>query len=144
MKIVKHILDKKGRNVWSITPETKMFEALNLMAEKDVGALLVVEAGEVKGIITERDYARKVALKGKSSKDEPVKELMSTMVYFVHPKQSIEDCMALMSSKRIRHLPVIDDKNLIGIISIGDVVNAVISERELVIDQLVHYIKGSP
>lgn len=143
MKIVDQILKHKGNTVHSISPNSIMQEALKIMAEKDVGALLVIENENVVGILSERDYARKVFLKGKSSKDVPVKEIMSEKVICVSPSQSVEDCMALMSEKRIRHLPVMSENKLVGLISIGDVVKAVISEREFVIDQLVQYITGT-
>jgi CBS domain-containing protein len=112
------------------------------MADKGVGALVVVEAGQVVGIISERDYARKVSLQGKSDRTTAVKEIMTTRVVYVRPEQSTEECMALMTDKRIRHLPVLDDNQLIGVISIGDVVKEVISEQKFIITQLEHYISG--
>lgn len=144
MKIVKQLLDAKGHDIWSVAPDTLVFDALQLMAEKNCGALVVLDAGKLAGIFSERDYARKVALKGKASKDTPVKEIMSAQVFFIRPEQSVEDCMALMSSKRIRHLPVLDGEKLVGVISIGDVVKAVISEQEYTIKQLENYITGRP
>ena len=142
MKTVMQLLQTKGQNVWSITPDAWVIDALKLMAEKRVGALLVLEAGQVVGIISERDYARKVSLLGKSSKTTPVREIMTPKVVYVRPEQTIEDCMALMTDKRIRHLPVLADDQLIGVISIGDVVKAVISEQEFIIAQLENYITG--
>jgi len=140
MKMVRHILQKKGSNIWSINSEAKVYDAIKLMAEKEAGALLVLDEGKLVGIISERDYARKVVLKGKSSRDAAVKEIMSERVIYVNPNTSVEDCMALMINKRVRHLPVFDDDHLIGIISIGDVVKEVIDEKEFVIDELVRYI----
>jgi CBS domain-containing protein len=136
------LLQTKGQDIWSITPDALVIDALKLMAEKRVGALLVLEAGQVVGIISERDYARKVSLLGKSSKTTPVREIMTEKVVYVRPEQTIEDCMALMTDKRIRHLPVLADDQLIGVISIGDVVKAVISEQEFIIAQLENYIIG--
>ncbi|MFQ5854938.1 MAG: CBS domain-containing protein [Anaerolineae bacterium] len=143
MKTVRHILHTKGRAVWSVAPDTTVYEALQLMAEKNVGALLVLEAEKVAGIFSERDYARKVALKGKSSKDTPVREIMTSKVVYVRPDQTIEECMALMTDKHIRHLPVLEDNQLVGIISIGDVVKAIISQQEFIIEQLESYIRGT-
>ncbi len=144
MKTVNEILQKKGNLIWSISPESTVFDALRLMAEKKIGALLVMKDEELVGIMSERDYARKVVLHGKFSKDTLVSEIMSSKVLYVNSKVSTEECMALMINKRVRHLPVIDDGKLIGLISIGDIVNAVIDEKEFVIDQLVHYIIGTP
>jgi CBS domain-containing protein len=144
MKTVREILQGKGSAVWSVLPESTVFEALQLLAEKNVGALLVIKNDRVVGILSERDYARKVILHGKHSKDTLVKEIMSSLVIYVNTSLSVEECMALMINKRIRHLPVIENGRLSGIISIGDVVNAIIDEKEFVIDQLVHYITGVP
>ena len=142
MEIVKQILEKKGTQVWSINPDATIYEALNLMAEKEVGALLVLKGEKLEGIFSERDYARKVVLKGKSSRETTIKEVMSTNLICVDPQQSIEECMALMIDKRIRHLPVIENDKLAGLISIGDVVKVVIGEKKFMIDQLIHYITG--
>jgi CBS domain-containing protein len=144
MKTIKEILNRKGNQVWTISSGATIFEALQIMAEKEIGALLVMEEENLAGIISERDYARKVILKDKSSKDEPVSEIMSRKVMYVDINRSVDECMALMINKRIRHLPVYEKDNLAGIISIGDVVKAVIDEKEFVIDQLVHYIKDTP
>ena len=145
MKTVREILLNKGRQIWSVSPESKVYDALKVMAEKSIGALLVIdEEGETIGIMSERDYARKVILLGKTSKETQVKEIMSSNVIYVTPNRSSEECMALMTNKRIRHLPVLDNGKLIGFISIGDVVKAVLDEKEFVIDQLVHYIKDTP
>ena len=144
MKTVREILQKKGNVVWSVLPEATVFEALQLMADKNLGALLVIKNDRVVGILSERDYARKVVLHGKYSRDTLVKEILSSLVIYVNTSLSVEECMALMINKRIRHLPVIEDGRLSGIISIGDVVSAVLDEKEFVIDQLVHYITGAP
>ena len=143
MKFVGEILSAKGTDVWSVTPQHTVFAALVLMAEKEVGALLVLDGESLVGVFSERDYARKVILEDKSSKDTSVSEVMSAPVFSVGPDQSIEDCMSLMTEKRARHLPVLEDGKLIGLISIGDVVKAVISEREAVIGQLESYITGT-
>ena len=143
MEFVSQFLERKGHDVWWVAPETTVFDALQLMAKKKVGALLVLEEDSLVGVFSERDYARKVILKGKSSKDTPVRDIMSTKIVCVAPNQSTEECMSLMTEKRVRHLPVMDGENLIGIISIGDVVKAVIADREDVIEQLEHYITGT-
>ena len=144
MKTVHEILENKGKQIWSISPDSTVLDALKFMAEKKIGALLVIKDENLAGIMSERDYARKVILHGKFSKDTLVSEIMSSKVLYVNSGLSTEECMALMISKRVRHLPVIDSEKLIGIISIGDIVKAVIDEKEFVIDQLVHYITGAP
>ncbi len=143
METVSQVLDRKGYEIFYIEPNTKVFEALEIMSEKEVGALLVLDEGYIVGIFSERDYARKVVLLGKSSKDLAVKEIMSTRVYYVNPGQSVDDCMSIMINRRIRHLPVLKDDKILGLISIGDVVKAIIGEKEFMIDQLVHYITGT-
>ena len=143
MIIVAQLLQTKGYDIWSIEPDATVYEALERMAEKDIGALLVVEGQNLKGILSERDYARKVILKGKLSKDTRVREIMSDEVVYVRPEQTIEECMALMTAKRVRHLPVLTRGRLIGVISIGDVVKAMISDQEFLIRELEHYITGS-
>ncbi len=142
MKTVREILLNKGNQVWAVLPDATVFTALQMMAEKNTGALLVLKDDEVVGIMTERDYARKVALLGKFSKDTLVQEIMSSIIFYVDPSFSTEECMALMIDKRVRHLPVMENEKLVGIISIGDVVKAVIDEKEFLISQLEHYIKG--
>lgn len=144
MRSVREILLNKGYDIYSVSPHDTVFDALKLMADRKIGALLIIDNGDVVGIMSERDYARKVALEGKSSKDLRVKEIMSGKVLFVDIDQPVEECMALMIEKRIRHLPVFENKRLTGIISIGDVVKAVIDEKEFVINQLVQYIKCAP
>ena len=142
MSRIREVLRSKSPEVWHIAPDSTVYEALELMAEKDIGALPVVDEGRVVGIFSERDYARGLVLKGKSSKDTHVHELMSTPVLYVRPDQTIEDCMALMTEKRVRHLPVLENEALVGIITIGDVVRRIISEQDFEIDQLENYIKG--
>jgi len=144
MTNVRHILQEKGGQLWSVSPETIVFDALQLMAEKNCGALVVLEGDRLVGIFSERDYARKIILKGRKSRETTVSEIMSTEVTSVHPSQSVDECMSLMTEKRIRHLPVLDQDKLLGVISIGDVVKAVISEREFTIKQLENYITGGP
>jgi len=144
MNFVSQLLDAKGHGVWSVTPETSVYDALVLMAEKNCGALIVLEEGKLVGIFSERDYARKIILKGKASKDTAVSEIMSTQVVYVRPEHSINECMALMTAKRIRHLPVLTGDKVVGMISIGDVVKTIISEQEFMIKQLEVYITGSP
>ncbi len=139
--IVRQVLKEKGYNVWSIAPDSTVYEALQLMAEKNVGALVVLDQKKVIGIISERDYARKVILRGKSSLDTPVREIMAKVVS-IRPDQTVEECMALMTDKRTRHLPVLEDKQLVGIVSIGDVVKKIISHQEFTIQQLDNYITG--
>jgi CBS domain-containing protein len=140
MKTVGDLLQGKGREVWSVAPDTTVYEALALMAERRIGAVVVTKDGRVVGILSERDYARQVVLKGKTSRETPVHEIMTSRVVYVRLQQSVEDCMALMTDKRVRHLPVIEGEKLVGIISIGDVVKAVISEKQFIIEQLENYI----
>ena len=142
MKTVAQLLRTKGHQVLSVSPDIPVFAALEVMAEKNVGALLVLEGERLVGIFSERDYARKVILKGKASKETPVREIMSSHVLYIRPEQTIEDCMALMTDKRVRHLPVMEAEKLVGVISIGDVVKAVIAEQEFMIEQLQNYITG--
>ncbi len=144
MITVRDILRQKGNQIWCVSPDTTVFDALGLMAEKNAGALVVLDGESLAGIFSERDYARKVILKGKASKKTSVEEIMSSEVTTVDPGQSVDECMALMTNKRIRHLPVVEGETLVGLISIGDVVKAVISEREFVIKQLENYITGGP
>ena len=143
MKTVKQNVRHKGNAVWSVTPDSMVYDALKLMADKEVGALLVLGAGRLVGIISERDYARKVILKGKSSLDTPVSEIMTERVMFVRPEQTVEECMALMTEKRIRHLPVLVDDQVVGVVSIGDLVKASLDEKDFMIKQLENYITGS-
>jgi CBS domain-containing protein len=143
MKTVAEILKAKGDStVHAIAPSATVFEALQLMADKNVGALLVMEGGRIVGVITERDYARKVVLLARSSKDTPLREVMTSAVIYVRPSQTSEECMALMTESRVRHLPVIDGDRLVGLISIGDIVKGIISEQNFIIEQLQNYITG--
>jgi CBS domain-containing protein len=142
MTIVQHILDKKGQLVWTIRPDDTVFAAIQEMARKDVGALVVVENGDPIGIFTERHYARDVFLKGRSSPTTVVREVIRTGFLYVTPERTVEECMAIMTAERVRHLPVMDDDNLVGLVSIGDLVKSIIEDREFVIDQLTNYITG--
>jgi signal-transduction protein with cAMP-binding, CBS, and nucleotidyltransferase domain len=143
MITVKDMLDQKGHNAWTIGPDAKVLEALDLMAKKGLGALIVVEKDEeVIGILSERDYARKIILMGRHSEDTPVKDIMTKEVYGVHFDTTAEECMALMTDKHIRHLPVCKDGKLAGVISIGDVVKAVIGQQKVTIENLENYIMG--
>ena len=143
MTAVADILKSKSDNtVHAIAPGDSVLDALQRMAEKRIGALLVMEGETIVGIVTERDYARKVALMSRSSKDTAVSEIMTTAVMYVHPRQTNAECMALMTDKRVRHLPVMDEGKLLGLISIGDLVKDIISEQEFIIQQLQHYITG--
>ena len=140
---VKYLLQKKGHNIWSTGPDATVYQALQLMAEKDVGALLVFEGDQLVGIFSERDYARKVILQGKSAHETLVREIMTGQVVYIQASQTVAECMALMTDKRIRHLPVVKADDVIGVISIGDVVKEIISEQEFVIEQLENYISGN-
>ncbi len=140
METIGRILHAKGQATWSVDPGTMVFDALKLMSEKNVGALLVLEGGHLAGIVTERDYARKMVLEGKSSRDTPVREIMSHPVVCVHPGQTVSECMDTMTKKRIRHLPVLVDEEVVGIISIGDLLKASLEEKDFIIQQLKDYI----
>ena len=140
MKTVRDILTTKGHQIWSISPHATVYEALEVMAAKDIGALLVVENGKLVGIFSERDYARKVILKGRASKETTVSELMTHTVFCVSPDNTLEDCMAIMTSRQIRHLPVLHSECLVGVITLGDVVKKIISEQQFTIDQLESYV----
>jgi CBS domain-containing protein len=142
MKKVKDILETKGRVVWSIEPGASVYDAMKLMADKGIGALLVMEGPKLVGIISERDYARKIILQGRASRSTEVREIMTTRVVYTEPERNIEECMALMTEKRIRHLPVIEADQVSGIISIGDLVKAIIAEQKFIIEQLERYISG--
>jgi CBS domain-containing protein len=143
MTTVRNVLLSKGNVIWSATPDMIVFDALKLMAEKNVGALVVMAGNKLVGIFSERDYARKIILKGESSRTTAVKDVMTSDVVTISPEQPIEVCMAIMTAKHVRHLPVMDNNDLVGLISIGDVVKAIISEYEFTIKQLENYITGS-
>jgi CBS domain-containing protein len=136
------ILRDKGHDVWSVKPTDTVLDALGAMAQRDIGAVLVMDAGKLVGLLTERDYARKVVLAGRSSKDSPVKDVMTMHVVCVSPERTIDECMALMTTKRLRHLPVVDHKRVVGIVSIGDLVKATIDDQQFTITQLQMYIAG--
>jgi CBS domain-containing protein len=141
---ISEILSQKGSNVWTVSPDTMVFDAIQLMADKNIGALLVTEHGKLLGILSERDYTRKVALKGKSSKQTPVREIISGKVIAVSPSHTVEDCMRLMTDHRVRHLPVLSSDKIVGLVSIGDLVNWIISAQTTTIHQLQTYITGYP
>lgn len=139
MTIVRHILEVKGTDLWSISPDASVFDALRMMSDKDVGALVVMENDRMVGIMSERDYARKVVLLGKTSRETKVSEIMSKMVYTIHPDQTVEEAMELMNARRIRHVPVVEDDNdrrVLGMISVGDVVKAIIFKQRAVIKEM--------
>ena len=142
MKSVKQIVEAKGDDICFIQPDDTVFNAIKLMAEKEIGAILVMKEGKLVGILSERDYARKVILKGKSSEQTPVKDIMTSNVLCASPEQTVEECMALMTDKRMRHLPVMDGERVKGMISIGDLVKEIIAEQKFMIEQLGHYIRG--
>jgi CBS domain-containing protein len=142
MRRVRDILAVKGRDVWSIGPNASVYDAMKLMADKGIGALLVMEGEKLVGIISERDYARKVILQGRSSRTTSVHEIMTTRVAYAEPEQNIEECMALMTEIRIRHLPVIEAGEVRGVISIGDLVKSIIAEQKFIIEQLERYISS--
>lgn len=142
METIGSILRNKGSAIWSVAPETTVYDAIALMAEKRVGALLVLSADRLAGIISERDYARKVILQGRSSKETPVREVMTSSLITVTPEHTVEECLRIMTNHRIRHLPVLQQDKLAGVISIGDLVSAIISAQAQTIDQLHTYITG--
>ena len=142
MKLVQQLLDRKGDEIISIAGDASVFDAIKLMADHTVGSLLVMEGDNLKGIVTERDYARKVILAGKSSRQTPVREIMTTAVLCAKLEQSVEQCLALMTDKRIRHLPVADGGKVVGLVSIGDLLKEIIAEQQFIIEQLEHYIAG--
>jgi CBS domain-containing protein len=142
MQIIDQLLAVKGKDIWSIAPHAAAFEALQIMAKKDVGALLVIDKGRLVGIFSERDYARKVILKGKSSKETSVGELMTREVFYINPQDTLQECMALMTAKHIRHMPVLKNDQLVGVVTLGDVVKQIISDQKFVIRELEKYISG--
>ena len=142
MGTVQQILDEKGNDVHAVDPDDMVFDAVKLMADKGIGAALVMDGDKLVGIVTERDYARKIILEDRASKDTPVRDVMTKKVLCVSPERTVDECMALMTDKRSRHLPVVKSKQVVGVLSIGDLVKAVISEQKILIDQLQHYITG--
>ena len=142
MKLVQHLLDRKGRELISIVQDASVFDAIKLMADRAVGSLLVMDGSDLKGIVTERDYARKVIIKGRSSESTEVREIMSTDIVSATSRQTVNECMNIMTDRRIRHLPVVDDGKVVGLISIGDLVQAIISDQQEEIEQLGQYISG--
>jgi CBS domain-containing protein len=140
---VRLLLDKKGRAVWSITPQETVYRAVQMMSERQVGALIVLSGGQLAGIVSERDYARKVILKGRNSQFTSVGDIMTTPVLYVTPEQTLEDCMRLMTTRRIRHLPVVERDAVVGVLSIGDVVNWIVSTQQQTIKHLHNYISGT-
>jgi len=142
MHTIEQLLEIKGKDIWSIAPQATAFEALQIMAQRNIGALLVIDRGKLVGIFSERDYARKVILKGKSSKETSVGELMTPEVLYVTPQDTLEESMALMTAKHIRHMPVLDKGNLTGMLTLGDVVKQIISNQEFTIKELEKYITG--
>lgn len=143
MKRIRHLLEQKGHDVWSISPNSSVYDALRLLAERDIGALMVIQGDKLVGIISERDYARKVILKGKASMKTPVHEIMTGDVVTIEPEFTIEEAMTIMTEKRLRHLPVLEGKKVIGLVSIGDLVKAIIADKEFMIDQMEKYISGN-
>lgn len=140
MKSLRRVLEAKGSDVFSTTPDATVFDALKEMADRDVGALIVLEDGKVAGIFSERDYARKIILLGRSSRETPVRDIMTSRVVFARPDLKLDECLALMTDKRIRHLPVMEDGELVGVVSIGDLVKGIIDHQRFVIKQLEGYV----
>ena len=141
-EMIASVLKNKGTRIWSIDPEATIYDAIALMAEKGIGALVVVSEGRLAGIISERDYARKVILQGRSSKDTHVREIMTSSVITVSPEKTVDECMRIITNHRVRHLPVMRGNEVIGVISIGDLVRAIIAEQAATIDHLHSYIAG--
>ena len=141
---VKDVLRAKGHQIWAVSPDDTVFNALQLMADENIGSVLVMDGETLVGILSERDYARKVILRGKASRSLPVSEIMTRNVMVVHPDESIDRCMTLMTQKHIRHLPVVEDDKVVGVVSIGDVVKTVIEDQAFLLSQLEAYITGQP
>ena len=141
MQTVRQLLERKSGELISVSPDATVFQALQVMAEQDIGAVLVMDMGDVLGIFSERDYARRIVLQGRTSAGTKVRDIMTSKVVYVGPQQSVAECMALMTDKHFRHLPVMEAGHVIGMLSIGDLVRATIEEQQLVIEQLVNYIR---
>jgi CBS domain-containing protein len=142
MMTVRELLEEKGGVVWTIAPSASVFEVIKLVAEKSIGALVVMDGSELVGIISERDYVRKIVLEGRSSKTTSCRDIMTNEVCYVSPERTLDECMAIMTEKRIRHLPVLENQKLVGIVSIGDCVKAIVSKQKFIIEQLENYIRG--
>jgi CBS domain-containing protein len=142
MKLVDQLLEAKGREVWSVGPNDSVYDAVRRMAEKEIGALIVMDQGAIVGIVSERDYARQVILKGRASRETPVRDIMTSEVVTGRPDHRIEACLGLMTQRRIRHLPIVDKGELVGMISMGDLVKEIIAEQQATIEQLENYITG--
>ena len=142
METVRQLLDKKGHEVWSVHPDDSVFDAVKKMADNNIGSLVVLVDDQIVGIITERHYARRVILEGKTSPETSVRDIIATSVVCARTDQTISECMAVMTEKRVRHLPVVDQKRLVGLVSIGDLVKSIIADQEFTIEQLIHYIQG--
>ena len=142
METVRQLLDKKGHEVWSVHPDDSVFDAIKKMADKKIGSLVVLVDDQIVGIITERHYARHVILEGKSSLETPVRDIMASRVICARTDQTVAECMAVMTEKRIRHLPVVDQERLVGVVSVGDLVKSTIADQDFTIEQLIHYIQG--
>ena len=142
MTLVLQLLNEKGHDMWSIHPDDTVYNAIKKMAEKDIGSLVVLEEERVVGIVTERHYARNVVLRGRSSRSTPIREIMTTRVVYTRPERSVEECLAIMTQQRVRHLPVMENGRLIGIISTGDLVKSIIAEQKFLIDELTQFIAG--
>ena len=142
MATIRQLLRDKGDKVHSVGPEDTVYDAIRRMADESIGSLVVMEGGKIVGIITERDYARNVVLKGRASPTTRVRDIMEPRVLYAQPDQSVEECMAIMTDKRIRHLPVFEQEKLIGLVSIGDLVKSIISDQKFIIEQLEHFIRG--
>jgi CBS domain-containing protein len=143
MNSIGQLLESKGKDIWTIAPNATVFEGLRIMAKRNIGALLVIDKDNLVGIFSERDYARKVILEGKSSKDTAVGELMTKDVYYIDPKNTLQESMAVMTARHIRHMPVLDKDRLVGMVTLGDVVKQIIAEQEFTIRELEKYISGS-
>jgi CBS domain-containing protein len=143
MNTIRDVLNAKPREIYSISRDATVFDALTTMNQKEIGALVVMEAGKVVGIVSERDYARKIILKGKTSRETYVRDVMSSDLYHVKPDNTVHECMVLMTGKHVRHLPVFEEEQFVGIVSIGDIVKSVIAEKDFLIDQLSNYIAGN-